>query len=349
MNRKYLFISAAIIMFIFINAGCGRNNDKSFDTRSMAQIHEQEGYPVTVIKLEKSRFASTLEYTAPLSGAAESSKAAMVSGNIEKIHFKTGDYVKKDTVVIDFPVNTPGSGYNQAKVSYENSFETFRRMERLYSSNGISRQEYDNARTGYEVAKANWEAVRDMIHVKAPVSGIITRMDARENNHSAAGDPLFTVSDYSRLRAGIWVSEKDYHHIKPGIRAEAAWKGHTIAGEVIRVDLSLNPEMSAFGALLEFDNSGLEIKSGVTASVKITVYENPQAIAVNRRYISGTPGNLHVFVAEDDMAVMRKVQTGRMQGQMTEITEGLSEGDILIAEGNRIVSDKSRIRITAEE
>ena len=67
-------------------------------------------------------------------------------------------------------------------------------MSSLYKSKGISQQEYDNARTSYENAKANWNNVNEMVNVKAPISGLITRLDVQKTDNVKAGDILFAVT-----------------------------------------------------------------------------------------------------------------------------------------------------------
>ena len=68
---------------------------------------------------------------------------------MESVKYSVGDWVDKDTVVVTFPKDNPSANYYQAKTVYENLEATYKRMSNLYNSKGISKQDYDNAKTAY--------------------------------------------------------------------------------------------------------------------------------------------------------------------------------------------------------
>ncbi len=199
------------------------------------------------------------------------------------------------------------------------------------------------------MAKANWDNVNKMLNVRAPISGYITRLDVSETENVESGDPLFTVANYDRLKAKIWVSEKDIAKFRNDLRAEASWGGNTVKGRVARTDLALNPERQAFGAIVEFENTDHRIKSGISAEITVFVYENPSAVVVDRKYIAENRDEKYVFVASNDTAVKRSIVIGERDGQKTEVLQGLNTGDILVAEGSAMLTDSSRIRIVSGE
>ena len=138
------------------------------ESKSMSQIHADEGIPVNVKTVKKESFNAVLNYTSTVTGITESSKFSSVSDTVDQVLYSVGDFVTKDTVIITFPKNNPAANYYQAKASYVNAADTFRRMESLYKTKGVSKQDFDNAKTQLDVAKANWDIVNDMLEVKAP-------------------------------------------------------------------------------------------------------------------------------------------------------------------------------------
>ena len=350
-TSKKITAASVVLMFAFFAlSGCAaKKTDENLETRSMAQIHEEEGIPVAVQPVKRGRFSVALQYTSTVTGITESSASAAIGDAVEKIFFNVGDYVEKDTVILKFPSDNAAANYFQAKAAYENSLETYKRIEQLYNSKGVSTQDFDNAKTGYDVARANWDTVNNMINVKAPISGYITRLDVRETENVESGDPLFTIGNFDRLKARVWISERDISKIRSGMNADAFWEDYRISGKVVQTDLSLNPEKQAFGAIVEFDNSGHRFKSGITAKINIYVYENNSAVTVNSKYLMEKGEEKYVFIASGDTAVKRTVKTGEQDGQLVEIRQGLSTGDLLITEGSRILTESSRIRVTAGE
>jgi multidrug efflux pump subunit AcrA (membrane-fusion protein) len=49
--------------------------------------------------------------------------------------------------------------------------------------------------------------------------------------------------------------------------------------------MAIDPMRRAFYAVVEFDNPGQVLKSGMTADIKILVYDNPKAIIIPRNII----------------------------------------------------------------
>lgn len=347
--KKFL-TACTLVLVISMIAGCAaKKPEESMETRSMAQIHEEEGVPVSVIPAGKGAFSVSLQYTAPVTGISESTASASIDDNVDKILYRVGDFVEKDTVIVKFPYDNPAANYFQSKASYVNSLDSFKRIEQLYNSKGVSRQDYDNAKTGYDVAKANWDAVNNMVNVKAPISGYITRLDVRESENVESGTVLFTIGNNDRLKARLWVSEKDIAKVRSGMNASAIWEGYEIKGKIVQTDLSLNPEKQAFGAIAEFDNSGRQFKSGVTAKINIYIYENSAAFTVNSKYLIESGGITYLYIADGDTAVKREVKTGERSGQTVEIKSGLNTGDLIITEGSRFLTESGKIRIVAGE
>lgn len=340
---KLKLVAAMITIPIF--AGCDGNQE----AKNMEQIYAEEGVPVRVETVQPVPFSSKLAYNAVLSGTRESSAYAAVADNIDRINYKVGDYVEKDAVVLTFPTDNPSARYFQAKVAYENSLATYERMKNYYDVGGLSKQDFDNARAAYEVAEADWNATRQSVLVKAPISGILTRINVRESENVEKDDELFAVAQIDRLKARIWVSDKEIGNFEKGQMATTRWGGITLKGRVVQVDLSMNRERQAFAVVTEFDNPDHIVKSGVTARVDVATYQNPDGIIVERKNITNDGRNNFVYVVENGVARKRIVELGRSDGLAVEITGGLNEGDTLIIEGQLHLDDGKKIRIIESE
>ena len=74
---------------------------------------------------------------------------------------KVGDGVKRDQVIVFF--SQENTTYQQAKIQVENAVTSFSRMEKLYWESGVSKQDYDNARTQLSVARESLCSREEMI------------------------------------------------------------------------------------------------------------------------------------------------------------------------------------------
>jgi RND family efflux transporter MFP subunit len=327
-------------------AGCGGGETES---KSMEQIHAEEGVPVRVETVRFEPFTIEYTYNGVLTAELESSAKAKISDAVEHVYYGVGDSVNKGDVVLTFPTDNPAAQYFQAKVSYENATVSLERMETLYKEGGISKHDVDNVRTQYEVARANWDAAEQAVMVRAPISGIITQLNVRQSDNVEPDDVLFKVSQAGRLKARLWVPESQIADMAVGADATATWGRATLDGRVTQVDMSLNSKKQAFGMLVEFDNPDLEVLSGVNAAIKVFIPTGSDAVVVNRRTVLREDSRHFVYVAEGSVARKREVALGRTHGLDVEIVSGLKPGDVLIAEGQMLLEEGVKINIVEEK
>lgn len=331
-----------LFMILIVVSSC---SEEQVESKNMEQIYSEEGVPVKVTKIEKKKFEQKLTYNAILSGIKESSASAMVGGRIEKVLVKVGDFVNKDQVIITFPMDSPSTQYYQAKVAFENSQSTFERYQKLFEVGGISAQDLDNVKTQYEVNKANWDTVKKMVKVLAPISGYVTKISVKESDDVKKETPLATIADLRKLKASINVAEDEISDISVGTNATANWQGFIIEGKVTQVAMAMDPMTQSFNADIEFNNGDQKVKAGVTADVTILGGSKSESITVERKNIVKKGNNFVAFLAENDVAKEYKIKIGKSSGLFVEIIDGLKENDLMIVEGQMFLEDNSKIKI----
>ncbi len=333
-----------IIIFasITFTSNCRREQEEA---RNLEQIYKEEGIPVRVQKITTREFQKELSFHSVLSGIKESAVYALLDDEVEKVQVRVGDYVKKDQVLLAFPTDNPAAKYYQAKVAFENADRAYKRIENLYKDGGISRQELDNASAAFEVAKADWEAVKQTVEVKAPISGYVTKVNVRETDNVQKDDELFTISRTDKMKAVVWISEEEIFDIRRGMAAYATWRGYEITGRVVQVDMAMDHERKAFQALIELDNPENRLKPGTTVEVKIITYTNPEAVVVARKDILQESDVYYVYILKGDVAEKRAVKFGQQHILDVEILEGLKIGDELIVEGQLLLEPGSKVKV----
>lgn len=341
MNFKLKIATLATGAALLLSS-CG---DEKFETKNMQEIYKDNGVPVKVEKIEKGSFQVEYTYNTYLTGNKESSAYAKLDDKVEKIYVKVGDYVKKDQVLAKFPTDNASAKYYQSKLAYENSKKTYERYNNLFETGGIARQELDNIKTKMDVDKANFEAVSQLVKVLSPISGRVTKVNVRETDNVKKEGLLFTVANVSKLKAKINVTEDEIGMLKKGLAAKAIWLGNEITGKVIEVDFAMNMQTQAFNATIEFDNSKNLIKAGVSADITVNVNGDKESIITERKNVTQKGDNHFVFLAKGDKAVKQNIKIGRTYGMYVEVIEGLTEGDMLISEGQFLLENNTKINI----
>ena len=338
--RKTILIVPLILLLAL--GACGKKEDT---TKSMDMYHKELGIPVRVSPAERGVFDQVLSYNAALDGSQESTAQAMVSDVVSEIRFKVGDRVNKDDIVVVFPRNSPAAHYEQAFSAFQSISQVHERMQRLYEQSAISLQDYENVQTQYLVAKANLEASEQMVFVKAPISGIITNIMVQVSEKSYPGQNLFTVTAPTGFRATLLIPESEISRIKKGSKATAKWENHSISGQVSSIAMALDTQRNAFRVDVDFAGQNRNIPYGVTAEIELEVQRKANVFVVQRQQLVRENSQYYLWLADGDKAKRQKVEIGLDNQLEYEIISGLAEGDLVITEGLKSLSEGAKIRI----
>lgn len=322
------FITVLLVVFFL---GCG--NKKEETAKSMEEIRKEEGIPVKIEKVAYKPFQKYVSFYSKLTGIKESTKGALIGGKIEKINAKVGDYVKENQVVVQFDTDNPALQYEQAKSSYDNSKKNYDRIKSLLEAGETSQANYDGAETQYLVSKRNYESLRQMLFIESPFDGRIVDLKVNDGDNVKNEAYLFTVAQTNKMRAKLWVTEKEISLIKKGMKSIALYNGKEYPGRITDVSLGIDPAKQSFYVESEFDNSGNELMNGVTVEIKVLVYENPEAIIIPRSLMMIDDKGHYLFTENNGKAVKVYAENGRESGIYYEISKGLKPGDKLIVTG----------------
>jgi membrane fusion protein, multidrug efflux system len=114
----------------------------------------------------------------------------------------------------------------------------------------------------------------------------------------------------------------------------------------------INPANRTFIIEIEVPNSDKSIKPNLTAKLKINDYTNQKALLIPQSIISeNAEGQQYVYIITDlngnkGFAKQTVVKTGKTEGDVIEILEGISEGDMLIQAGARSVKNGQEVKIS---
>ncbi len=315
------------------------------DAKSMEQIRDEEGVPVKIEILKYQSFEKYYSFFGKLAGIKEATKSAMVGGKIEKINAKVGEQVKKDQVIVEFAEDNPGIQFMQAKDAFDNAEKTYNRMKALLKAGETAQANYDAAETQYLVAKRNFESLKDMLFVDSPFDGILVDMKINEGDNVNKDAHLFTVSQLDKMHTKVWASETEISSIKKGMNASMEYNGKSYRGKVTEVSMAVDPYKQAFYAEVEFDNPKMELRSGVTADIKILIYENRKAIVIPRNLVMTDEKGTYVFLENNGAAEKRYVTNGNDSGLDFEIKNGLKPGDKLIVQGASLLGNGTKVKL----
>lgn len=343
MNKNFVLIGKItfLIVFSLVFASCASKEKPKTEAKS-----ERKEIPVKIVSIKSQTFVEYLTFYSKLTGRIENTKTNMVADRVEKIFVRAGQYVKAGQIIVQFPTNNPTLQFQQAKAAYENAEKTYNRFKELLKSGETSQQNFDNVETQYLVAKRNYESLKQMLFVEAPISGYVSNIYVTEGQQADIGKPLFTISVLDKMRAIAYANENEIQYLRIGMKGKIIWLGKEYPCKIISVAMKMDDAMKGFRVEFEAPNPKLELKSGVTVEIKVKIYEKPNAIVIPKVLVEkDANGNNFVYVEENGIAKKKYIQIGRTSSLDVEVLDGLKIGDHLIVEGRNLIEEGSIVKV----
>ena len=180
--------------------------------------------------------------------------------------------------------------------------------------------------------------------VKSPVSGLVAARTAKIGAIAAgAGEPLFTIIRDGEIELKADVSEDSILKLAAGQKATITLGGGvaTLGGEVRLVEPTLDPNTRLGRIYIRFDEPE-KARAGMFASASIVTAEKT-GIVLPLSAVTTANGKSQVRKVSDAVVTLVEVKTGIQDGQVLEIEEGLSAGDLVVAKAGAYVRDGDRI------
>ncbi|MDR1356447.1 MAG: efflux RND transporter periplasmic adaptor subunit [Tannerellaceae bacterium] len=259
-----------------------------------------------------------------------------------------------------------------SKTEFEYQQRNYERSKMLHEKQLISETDFETATYNYERAKSSYDRnlsvmtrVRRNLEyatITSPIDGVVINRAVEEGQTVAAGfstPTLFTIAnDLRQMRVIADVDEADIGQVEDGQNVEFsvdAYPNDVFEGKVtqVRLEATVTSNVVTYEVVISAYNPDLKLKPGLTANVIIYTLERPGILTIPSKALRFVPDEetlkaMKLSIAETDSRapqgkkiVWQKVgsilqpkvvTTGVSSLNMTEVTEGLSEGEEIILE-----------------
>lgn len=184
------------------------------------------------------------------------------------------------------------------------------------------------------------------VTISSPVAGVIQALDARAGVTLAQGQTLAQVTGIGSVWLNAAVPEAQAGTVRIGQAANAtlaAFPGQTFAGRVIAILPTTQAESRTLTVRIELSNRGGRLRPGMFASVALGG-DQRQALLVPSEAVIRTGARTLVMLALSDGRYRpAEVRTGREGGGKTEILQGLSVGEKVVASGQFLLDSEASL------
>ena len=314
---------------------------------------------VTAIKIKNDVFTHYLEFQGNVKTKQNILIYPEMPGRLESVYVKEGQNVSKGQALA--VINDGGMAQQVAQLEATTALAktTYERQQRLWDEKVGSEIQFLQAKTNYEAQKnalAQLKKQLDKSTIRAPFSGIIDDVIKDEGTvvSPGPGSEVFRIVNLANMFIEADVPETYINTVTPGktVSIEFPILGKMLETTVRQTGNFINAANRTFKVEVGVPNKDRSIKPNLTAKLKINDYTSPEAILIPQSIISeNAEGEQYVYVVKDingDKGTAKQVvvKTGKTQGDIIEILEGVKVGDILIKAGARSVKDNQEVKIS---
>src|SRR6266403_1492623 len=269
-----------------------------------------------------------------------------------------------DTPEVDQQLSQARADLNTAQANANLSKITATRFQELIKTDGVSKQEVDNAVGDLEAKVANvksaeanvrrLEELESFKHIYAPFSGVITRRNVDTGTlinagNGGASQQLFSLAQTDPLRVYVSVPETYAPSIQAGLSAYlelTQYPGQKFQGKVVRTAESIDPATRTLLTEVDVPNhDGALLPGGYAqAHLQVKVTGARLVVPVNA-LLFRSEGLRAVAVDANHRTHLKQLTIGRDYGTTLEVLQGLEPNDWIVLNPADSLEDGQEVRV----
>jgi RND family efflux transporter MFP subunit len=356
-KKSRLFVSLIVAVLVLAVVGAFTLLQRRSQYQALAQETEKLAIPTVAVThptVEPSQEDLVLPST--LQAYTESPIYARTNGYLRKWYHDIGSRVQKGALLADIDTPEVDQQLSQARADLATSQAnlnlskiTAARYEELIKTDGVSKQEVDNATGDYAAKKATvqsneanvrrLEELESFKHIYAPFSGVITRRNVDIGNLINAGNggtaqELFYLAQTDPIRAYVSVPELYAPGIRAGLGAYLElpqYPGQRFQGQVVRTADAIDLASRTLNTEVDVPNKTGQLLPGGYAQVHLLAKVTGDRLQVPvNALLFRAEGLRAVVIDADHKAHLRPLTIGRDYGTSLEVLQGLGASDWIV-------------------
>lgn len=312
---------------------------------------EEPAIPVETAAVVTGAIDAAYRGTATLEAENEATVMAKQGGVIEQVLVEEGDRVRAGQVLARLETDKLRFERARAQADVDRLEQDFTRLKSVYQRNLVSREAYD--KTQYELTAARAAADLSALalkeaEIRAPFDGVVSTRFIKRGNQILAGTQAFRVTQLDRLRAAIYVPERDIYKLKPQHQVNLsvdAWPGKTFGGQVLLINPVVDASSGTVKVTVTVDAQQSGLRPGMFARAEILYDRHDAALLVPRDAVLVEDAAESVYVVADGRAHRRLIKTGYGDADHFEVIEGLKAGDAVVTTGQSSLKDDAKVEV----
>lgn len=288
-----------------------------------------------------------LKYSTQLEPAIRNTIASQTGGRLQSLLVKVGDRVARGQEV----ARLDGFQLTQAKIQMDDAKLGFDRADDLYKVGGISRAQWEQARSAYQMAQQAYANLASNVVLRSPISGVVTAKNYDSGDMTAPSQPVLIVEQINPVKAMVRLSEQHFAALRKGLPASVevpAFAEERFSGRIANIYPTVDARSHTIPVEVEIPNTGERLRPGMYAQVALDLGRREAMLIPDVAIVKqiGTAVK-YVYVYKDDQAVYREVEVGELYGNRYEVLSGLEVGESVIVSSLSGMQSGMNVRLGA--
>ncbi|MEX2944342.1 efflux RND transporter periplasmic adaptor subunit [Serratia fonticola] len=352
----------AVVLCTLILTACDRETPEELESVR----------PVNIFEVSNSAQQGVRIFPARIIAGDRTDLAFKRPGQLQQLLVREGERVNQGQVIAELNSNDARLRLRDRQATFDLAQAQFNRFATLSARNVIPRAELDVHRAARDSAQAALKLAREEVsdmQIRAPFTGVIATLTARNYQVIPAGQPIATLNSLDSLDVVFSIPENlfividennaQYQPIVllnnlPGREFTARYKEHTTNTTAGSLTYQMTLTMPR--------PKDLPLLSGMSGSVKINLGNLAGATQTTSVIVpveavfnpDNSPRNQpHVWVIKERDGKLfvesRQVETGQLTANGIQIVSGLADGERIVAAGTRELRPNQEVRAWVRE
>ena len=340
---KMRYRNSALLGLIILLAGCKPATER--------KAPENEPLYVKVREVELRDYKLPVRAAGILSTTTEMKLGFKTGGIVRQLFIKEGASVKRGEVLAVLDLLEIDAQVNQARIGLEKSRRDLTRAENLYRDSVVTLEQFQNARSAYELAMSQKQIAdfnKEHSSIRAPADGKVQKLLVEENELIAPGYPaILFASTESDWVVRVALTDKDIVKFSLGDSARVemdAFPDTRFSAMISELGSIADPVTGTYETELRILHSDPQFRAGFISRANLYPTLTTRAAVVPLEALLGASDrSASVYVYKDGEVDKRRIKTGRIVGDLIQVTEGVEPGELVVTEGARYIMKDSRV------
>lgn len=333
MQKQTKVIFTALLAFVFLTPAWAKKQ----------QAAQMPPVVVSTITAQQGTYQEQTTSTGSLAALQGIALKPESSGRITAIHFKSGQYVTKDTPLVQIYPNILQAQLEQAQANLKLSELTYARDAKLFKEHAVSQAALDTAAANLKSYRGKVQEIQaqlDQNLIKAPFSGKLGLRQISLGDYISPSDTIVNLEALDPIRIDFSVPEVYLSKLKIGQQVTVqsdAYPKTNFTGHVNSLESLVSQNTRSIDIRATLSNKDHKLLPGMYVEVTMPLGPKETVVKIPQTALASDTHGYFVYKVEKQQAVRASVSIGHRDADNVVITKGLKAEDTIVSTGTNKV------------